>query len=176
MSCKLMCGSTLFLLVIVAGCSRSSSLTPTGPPGNSLHVVDQVIVHKAQRRLLLMHGGEIVRSYPVKLGLMPSGQKDRAGDNKTPEGSYQLGRRNPQSDYFLSIDVSYPNQSDLERARQHHWDPGGAIEIHGQPIHPSHDSNYYSHDWTDGCIAVANADMAEIWTLIPENVSIEITP
>ena len=107
----------------------------------------------------------------------PSGPKERADDDKTPEGDYRLQRRNPHSDYFLSIDVSYPNQADLERARAHHWAPGGQIEIHGQPINPSHDRDYYAnHDWTDGCIALANADMAEIWTLTPQNVPLEITP
>lgn len=169
---------TLLLCVaVVAGCGRTSSLTPAVTPGDSLHAVDRVLVHKAERRLFLMQGETIVRSYPVKLGSAPAGQKERSGDNKTPEGSYRLERRNPRSDYFLSIEVSYPNESDLARARTQHWDPGGQIEIHGQPINPSHDRDYYaSHDWTDGCIAVANADMAEIWTLIPENVPIEITP
>jgi murein L,D-transpeptidase YafK len=73
--------------------------------------------------------------------------------------------------------VSYPNAADLERARAHHWDPGGAIMIHGRPNVLKHESEYYEkHDWTDGCIAVSNADMAEIWRLTPDGTPIDILP
>lgn len=142
-----------------------------------LPIVDRVIVHKAQRRLLLMHGGNVVRSYHVSLGLNPIGQKERSGDFRTPEGSYRLERRNPRSDYFLSIRVSYPNETDLRRARAHHWDTGGSIMIHGLPNWLKHEPEYYEkNDWTDGCIALSNADMTEIWMLIPDDVPIDILP
>jgi murein L,D-transpeptidase YafK len=142
-----------------------------------LPVVDRVIVRKGARRLLLMHGGNIVRSYHVALGLNPVGQKERSGDFRTPEGSYRLERRNPRSDYFLSIKVSYPSAADLKRARERHWDSGGSIMIHGLPNYLKHDPEYYeTHDWTDGCIAVSNADMVEIWMLTPDDVPIDILP
>src|SRR5256885_7799105 len=86
-----------------------------------------------------MQGGNVVRSYRVALGLSPVGQKERSGDFRTPEGSYRLERRNPRSDYFLSIKVSYPNQKDLQRARARHWDSGGSIMIHGLPNQMKHD-------------------------------------
>ena len=140
-------------------------------------VVDRVLVRKAERRLLLMHGGNVVRSYRIALGLSPVGQKERSGDFRTPEGSYRLERRNPRSDYFLSIQVSYPNPEDLKRARERHWDTGGSIMIHGLPNLLKHDPDYYrNHDWTDGCIAVSNADMVEIWMLTPDDVPIDILP
>ena len=142
-----------------------------------LPVVDRVIVRKGARRLLLMHGGNIVRSYHVALGLNPVGQKERSGDFRTPEGSYRLERRNPRSDYFLSIKVSYPSAADLKRARARHWDSGGSIMIHGLPNYLKHDPEYYeTHDWTDGCIAVSNADMVEIWMLTPDDAPIDILP
>jgi len=142
-----------------------------------LPVVDRVIVRKGARRLLLMHGGNIVRSYHVALGLNPVGQKERSGDFRTPEGSYRLERRNPRSDYFLSIKVSYPSAADLRRARARHWDSGGSIMIHGLPNYLKHDLEYYeTHDWTDGCIAVSNADMVEIWMLTPDDAPIDILP
>jgi murein L,D-transpeptidase YafK len=142
-----------------------------------LPVVDRLVVRKAERRLLLMHGGNIVRSYPIRLGLSPVGQKERAGDFRTPEGTYRLERRNPRSEFFLSIKVSYPNPLDAKRARARHWDSGGSIMIHGLPNTLKHDPDYYaSHDWTDGCIAVSNADMVEIWMLAPDDAPIEILP
>ena len=146
-------------------------------PLESLPSVDRVVVRKGERRLLLMHGGNIVRSYHVALGLSPVGQKERSGDFRTPEGSYRLARRNPRSDYFLSIKVSYPNEQDVRRARARHWDSGGSIMIHGLPNQLRHDADYYqSHDWTDGCIAVSNGDMTEIWMLTPDGVPIDILP
>jgi murein L,D-transpeptidase YafK len=149
-------------------------LRPVAAP---LPAVDHVVVHKAERRLLLMHGTNIVRSYHVALGLSPVGQKVRSGDFRTPEGTYHLERRNPRSDYFLSIKVSYPSRQDLKRARARHWDSGGSIMIHGLPNLLRHDPEYYeSHDWTDGCIAVSNADMVEIWMLTPDDVPIDILP
>jgi murein L,D-transpeptidase YafK len=146
-------------------------------PLDSLPAVDRVVVKKSERRLVLMHGGNVVRSYHISLGLSPVGQKERSGDFRTPEGSYRVERRNPRSDFFLSLKVSYPNPVDLKRARSHHWDTGGSIMIHGLPNTLKHEPEYYeSHDWTDGCIAVSNADMTEIWMLTPDDVPIDIRP
>ena len=139
--------------------------------------IDKVVVRKAERKLFLMHGETVVRTYKIALGLNPIGTKERAGDFRTPEGSYRLVRRNPRSDFFLSMQVSYPNDTDLKRARRNHWDSGGSIMIHGLPNQLKHEPGYYeSRDWTDGCIAVSNTDMLEIWLLTPDNTPIEIQP
>jgi murein L,D-transpeptidase YafK len=139
--------------------------------------VDHVVVHKADRKLFLMHGEKVVRAYKIALGLNPVGTKERSGDFRTPEGAYRLVRRNPRSDFFLSMQVSYPNEADLKHARRNHWDTGGSIMIHGLPNQLKHDPAYYENvDWTDGCIAVSNADMLEIWLLTPDNAPIEILP
>jgi murein L,D-transpeptidase YafK len=172
----------ILVLAFAAGAAHSDALPEARPvmlrpAAETLPVVDRVVVRKAERRLLLMHGGSVVRSYHVALGLSPVGQKERSGDFRTPEGSYRLERRNPRSDYFLSIKVSYPNEGDLKHARARHWDSGGSIMIHGLPNQLRHDPDYYlSHDWTDGCIAVSNADMVEIWMLTPDDVPIDILP
>ena len=143
----------------------------------NLPVVDKVVVHKAERKLELMQHGTVVRTYKVALGLNPVGTKERSGDFRTPEGSYRLVRRNPRSDFFLSMQVSYPNEADLKHAKRNHWDTGGSIMIHGLPNQLKHDPSYYeSRDWTDGCIAVSNSDMLEIWLLVPDNAPIEILP
>jgi murein L,D-transpeptidase YafK len=143
----------------------------------SLPVVDRLVVHKTERRLVLLHGETVVRSYKIALGLNPIGQKERAGDYRTPEGRYYLVRRNPRSDYFLSIQVSYPNDADMRRAHKNHWDAGGSIMIHGLPNQLKHAPAYYEiTDWTDGCIALSNADMVEVWLLTPDNAPIDILP
>ena len=146
-------------------------------PSPELPRIDHLVVRKSQRRLYLMDGGRIVRSYKVALGLEPVGPKERDGDFRTPEGWYRLARRNPRSDYFLSIQISYPNAEDLERAHVHHWQAGGSIMIHGLPNHLKNSPSYYQHnDWTDGCIAVSDADMVEIWLLTRDGTPIDILP
>jgi murein L,D-transpeptidase YafK len=172
------------MLAAAAQAARADSLSPAPADPQAQPValgelppVDRVLVRKGERRLLLMHGGNVVRSYHVALGLSPVGQKERSGDFRTPEGTYHLDRRNPRSDYFLSIKVSYPNDQDMKRAQARHWNTGGSIMIHGLPNQLKHDPDYYaSHDWTDGCIAVSNADMVEIWMLTPDDVPIDILP
>jgi murein L,D-transpeptidase YafK len=140
-------------------------------------IADQVLVRKSERRLYLLRHGEILRSYRVALGLIPDGPKERSGDFRTPEGRYQLTRRNSRSDYFLSIQVSYPNADDLRRARRDHVNPGGSIMIHGLPNLQRHPPDYYAAaDWTDGCIAMSNADMVELWLMVQDNTPIDIRP
>jgi murein L,D-transpeptidase YafK len=145
--------------------------------GIELPVADRVLVRKSERRLYLMRGNDVLRAYKVSLGLNPGGAKERAGDFRTPEGSYKLTRRNSRSDFFLSIQVSYPNEQDSRNARRNGWPPGGSIMIHGLPNDPRHAPDYYAtQDWTDGCIAVSNADMVEIWMMTVDNVPIVIQP
>jgi murein L,D-transpeptidase YafK len=153
------------------GEKSSTGLSATMP------VADLIVVHKAERRLVLLRHGEVLRSYRVALGLQPDGPKERAGDFRTPEGRYQLTRRNPRSDYFLSIQVSYPNDQDIRRARHQHVDPGGSIMLHGLPNNLRHSPEYYAKsDWTDGCIAMSDSDMVELWMMTQDNTPIEIRP
>jgi len=143
----------------------------------SLPQADRLVVRKSQRVLELWRRGEVLRSYKVALGLVPDGPKEREGDFRTPEGRYSLGHRNPRSDYFLSIQVTYPRDEDVRRAKANGWAPGGAIMIHGRPNNPSHDAGWYArNDWTDGCIAVSNSDMVEIWLMTRADTPIDIYP
>lgn len=140
-------------------------------------MADKVVVEKQNRKLHLMNNGEIFRTFDIALGVAPLGDKEREGDQKTPEGLYLLDSRNPDSDYFLSIHISYPNSSDREEARRKGYDPGGAIMIHGQPNLPTYSAAYYrKEDWTNGCIAVSNSDMIDIWLMTPDDIAIEIRP
>jgi murein L,D-transpeptidase YafK len=140
-------------------------------------VADKVVVEKGKRKLHLLKGGEAFRTFDIALGVEPNGHKQQEGDNRTPEGRYWLDMRNDRSDYFLSIRISYPNERDrLEAARQG-VPPGGQIMIHGQPNTPTYSAAYYRQtDWTNGCIAVSNSDMIDIWLMTPERVPIEILP
>jgi murein L,D-transpeptidase YafK len=134
-------------------------------------------VKKAERRLYLMSANQIIAEYPIRLGLNPTGHKEREGDFRTPEGTYELVRRNPRSDYFLSLEVSYPNDSDRARARKMGVRPGGLIMIHGRPNVPRKPPDYYANfDWTDGCIAVSNSDMVDIWLRTRPGTPVEIRP
>lgn len=136
-----------------------------------------VVVDKSDRKLYLLKAGRVLREFDVSLGLVPSGPKQREGDFKTPEGKYVLDARNANSDYFLSIHVSYPDESDRARARAQGVDPGGEIMIHGFPNELKRDlSSYRATDWTDGCIAVSNSDMVDIWLMTRESTPIEIRP
>src|SRR5690606_10277144 len=140
-------------------------------------VADQVLVVKSERKLYLLKGGEVLREFAVSLGLRPQGHKQREGDFRTPEGRYVLESRNPSSDYFLSIKVSYPNAEDPARARAAGVDPGGQIMIHGLPNQPKREEEtYFGWDWTDGCIAVSNSDMIDIWLMTQDATPIEIRP
>jgi murein L,D-transpeptidase YafK len=148
---------------------------PSG--GHVFELADRVVVRKAMRRLLLMREERVIAEYPIRLGLNPVGPKQREGDFRTPEGRYWLTRRNPVSDFFLSIEVSYPNDDDRSRARQLRAAPGGSIMIHGLPNFPRKPSDYYvRNDWTDGCIAVSNSDMVDIWLRTRVGLPIEIRP
>jgi murein L,D-transpeptidase YafK len=146
-------------------------------PSATIPVADRIVVHKGERRLYLMRQGQVLRSYRIALGLAPDGPKERAGDFRTPEGRYLLTRRNPRSEYFLSIQVSYPNDEDLRRAHRAHLDPGGSIMLHGLPNTLRHPPEYYARtDWTDGCIAMSDSDMVELWMMTQDNTPIDILP
>ena len=138
---------------------------------------DRLLVVKSERKLYLLKEGEILRSFDIALGLIPEGPKQREGDFRTPEGNYHLAGKNPNSDYFLSIQISYPDARDVARARAAAVDPGGEIMIHGRPNEPKYsESRYQTWDWTDGCIAVSNSDMVDIWLMTDEATPIEIRP
>jgi len=138
-------------------------------------VVDRIVVEKAQRRMDLMSGDVVVRSYQIALGSAPEGDKQQEGDGKTPEGKYVIEGRNPSSAFHLSLKISYPDAADRAAAAARNVSPGGDIFIHGAP-------NWWMlagqppGDWTRGCIAVTKAEIEEIWRLVPDGTPVEIRP
>ena len=138
---------------------------------------DRVVVHKKERTLELFKNGSSIRKYKVALGAEPVGPKTQEGDHKTPEGIYVIDRRNERSKFYRALHISYPNADDKSRAEKLGVSPGGDIMIHGLPngfgwLGASH----RVRDWTDGCIAVTDKEMDEIWKLVPDGTSIEIDP
>ncbi len=140
-------------------------------------VVDKVIVLKSARKMQLLAANKVVRDYSIALGDNPKGHKQEEGDERTPEGLYTIDYRNPQSRYHLSLHINYPNAQDKQSAAERGVSPGGNIFIHGMPNHLGWLGALANNiDWTDGCIAVSNADIEEIWALVKNGTPIEIKP
>lgn len=161
--------------VLSVACSGSVEASPMLYEGTGLIAPDKVIVVKHERMMYLLQGGSVVRSYRVALGRSPVGHKIFQGDGRTPEGLYVLDGRNSASRFYRSIHISYPNEVDEQRARQYGTSAGGLVMIHGQPNDIWQGSNP-TYDWTEGCIAVSNAEMDEVWALVQDGTPIEILP
>jgi murein L,D-transpeptidase YafK len=166
-----------FLAALLALPVSADSVAERIAPAGVLRPADRVIVHKSERRMELLREGRTIANYRVSLGLNPNGHKQREGDFRTPEGSYQLTRRNAHSEFFLSVQVSYPEATDVALARRNGWSPGGSIMVHGLPNQPKYARDrYLKTDWTDGCIALSNEDMLDFWLLTGPGTPIEIQP
>ena len=157
------------LLVFLIVAIRCVAATPTQ--------ADKIVILKSARSMTLLSGGKVLKSYKVALGSVPVGPKLVEGDHKTPEGDYIIDAKNAHSQFHLSLHISYPSAADQQRARSIGARPGGAIMIHGlaRPfayLGPLHRQT----DWTDGCIAVTNAEIEEIWRLVPVGTRVEIRP
>jgi len=169
--------SAFLALLLAALPAAADSISERAAPGGVLLPADRVIVHKSERRMELLREGRTIANYKISLGLNPSGHKQREGDYRTPEGSYRLTRRNARSDFFLSVQLSYPEPADIALARRNGWSPGGLIMVHGLPNAPKYPRDrYLNTDWTDGCIALSNEDMLDFWLLTGPGTPIEIHP
>jgi len=152
------------LALTAAACSKFK--TYNGPE------VTRVIVDKGDRKMYLLHHAEVLEQYNVGLGFTPDGHKAKEGDGRTPEGSYIIDRRNPNSEFYLSIGIDYPNKEDIRRAREAGVSPGGDIFIHGRP----RKYRKGGRDWTAGCIAVTNSEMRDIYAMVKNGTPITIMP
>ena len=170
-------GSAIRKTAVVALFAASLLLNAALPGLAAIEQADKVVVVKNERLLLLLKNGEVLKSYRIALGKQPVGQKSRAGDGKTPEGTYVLDQRNQNSKFYRALHISYPNGADVARARKQGVNPGGNIMIHGLPKgYEDLGDVHTSINWTKGCIAVSNAEIDEIWRLVPNGTPIEIRP
>ncbi len=156
----------LILALGVSGCA-SKFKTYNGPE------VTHVIVNKGERRMFLMHKNKVLKDYRFGLGFAPVGDKKVRGDGKTPEGDYFIDRRNPNSKFYLSIGISYPNPRDVAEAKALGRSPGGDIFIHGRP---NNRKRRPGRDWTAGCITVTNSQMRDIYAMVKNGTPIRINP
>lgn len=140
-------------------------------------VADSIVVEKQKHVLTLYHAGMPVRTYQVALGKQPQGDKIRIGDGRTPEGVYHIDFRNPQSKYHMALHISYPDAAHAKRASALGMAAGGDIMIHGlPPAFAKLGAAHTAYDWTNGCIAVTDAEIEEIWRAVPDGAPIEIKP
>lgn len=165
-----------FIFLMVVGSFLFCFFSPIASSG-SLVRADKVVVIKSKRIMMLMRDSDIIKVYRVALGKQPNGRKIKSGDQRTPEGTYILDSRKLDSKFYRAIHISYPNESDIQKAKRLGISPGGDIMIHGLP--KKLESLGRAHrlwDWTDGCIAVTNSEIEEIWDIVPDGIPIEIKP
>jgi len=164
----------LFILLCL---SLTAHVQATAASMQEAPSIDKVLVVKSERRLHLISRGETLKSYRVSLGKQASGAKRREGDLRTPEGFYWIDWRKTSEKYQLSLHISYPNARDQAHAREQGVSPGGMIMIHGTPLDEEYPEWFFhTLDWTEGCIALKNDDMREIWKLVKDGTLIEIRP
>jgi murein L,D-transpeptidase YafK len=155
----------LAAVLVLSGCS-SKFKTYNGPE------VTHVVVDKGARRMYLLHHEQALKSYDIGLGFNPVGHKQAEGDGRTPEGTYVIDRRNPNSEFHLSLGINYPRDADRRSAKEAGVSPGGDIFIHGRPWK----NRKGGRDWTAGCIAVTNREMEEIYAMVRNGTPITINP
>ena len=140
-------------------------------------LANRIVIVKSRHSMTLLHDDHVLKTYQVALGSVPVGAKQKQGDHKTPEGNYTISAKNPHSEFHLSLRISYPNSTDRQRAHKLSVSPGGDIMIHGLMPEFAHlGSLHRQTDWTDGCIAVTNPEIEEIWNLVPIGTKVEIKP
>jgi len=167
---RLLIGGFCLLLLLPAGSHAQTFL-------DTQCKADSVLIKKSERKLYLLKDGKAFKDYQIALGKDPQGAKLFEGDNRTPEGDYFLDWKNGDSIYYKSIHISYPNEDDLAFARVVGSYAGGGIMIHGVPDDPEYPEwVWVEFDWTDGCIAVSNEAMDEIWNSVGEGTPIRILP
>jgi murein L,D-transpeptidase YafK len=172
---------TASAMTLTLAAPMATAADPAPPPAEwekyATPKADTIIVYKGERRLELRRGGILLRSYHVALGHHPAGPKLQEGDGRTPEGSYIIDRRKLESDYHLALHISYPDDRDRQRAAQRGVSPGGNIMIHGLPGYMIPAAiKKLPPDWTNGCIALSNEDMNEVWRLVDDGVTVDIYP
>jgi murein L,D-transpeptidase YafK len=138
---------------------------------------DAILIVKHERKLYLLRENLPLRSYRIALGLSPTGAKEREWDFRTPEGNYIIDFRQEHSHYFKALHISYPSPEDLKRSSALHLSPGRDIFIHGEPNQPTKPVAYYkTRDWTNGCVALSDEDLQDVWNLTAGKTRVEIVP
>lgn len=163
---------TIASIVLALALGLALSIGGIGDAAADLPKADRLIVYKSKRTLHLLRHGWVIRSYSIRLGDKPVGPKIFENDGRTPEGRYVIDGRNANSRFHRSLHISYPNPNDIAHAARYATSAGGEIYIHGTPGA----GGRYAVDWTNGCIAVQNREIEEIWNAVADGTPIEIKP
>ena len=151
--------------------------TPSAQPLRAGQSIDKILVLKSARRLQLISDGKPIKTYRISLGKQPKGPKMREGDKRTPEGLYWVDWRKKSDKFNLAMHINYPKISDAATARREGVNPGSMIMIHGTPdTEENPEELFHTLDWTDGCIAMKNYEMREVWNLVKDGTMVEIRP
>ena len=144
---------------------------------SAIEKADLVVVNKSARQMTLFNHGNVIKTYHIAMGDSPKSHKVKEGDEKTPEGRYILDYKKSDSAFYKAIHISYPNQADILAAKAKGVNTGGYIMIHGQdPESKLNPKERQKYNWTNGCIAVTNKEMDELWQAIDPGTPIEIWP
>ncbi len=157
----------IFAFLLLAGCATQQPM-PESP--------DEIVVVKSQRQMYLLHDNKVYKTYNIALGQNPVGHKQKRGDMKTPEGEYYIDGYNPNSEFYLSLHISYPDEDDVADAKRRGHDPGDHIVLHGMRGEGSREDFLDARDWTEGCIALTNEEMHELFHLVDVGTPITIYP
>jgi murein L,D-transpeptidase YafK len=153
----------------------ASLITPVDAHPLPVTTPDRIVIHKTDHTLEFIRGGKVLHSYKVALGRGGLDPKQRQGDQRTPEGIYHVDAKNPQSQFYKAFHLSYPAPADVARAQAHGVSPGGDVEIHGLPkTYKGLGSTQHLYDWTDGCIALSDEQVDELWPLVNVGTIVEI--
>lgn len=184
----------LFVALVSLSCSQAASLTPidTMMPQQDLPTLEKprIVIKKADRKLEVFDGDKLIKTYQIALGFTPKGDKEVEGDGKTPEGTFYIFIKNPNSKFHLSLGISYPSKDDAERglskgliSKDERDDIAKAIDAKKTPLQKTAlGGEIYIHgggtltDWTDGCIALTNQEIGELFNAIPAGTDVEILP
>lgn len=161
----------ILILILALGLAACGRKEPSKFRDYKGPEVTQVQVHKGARKMYLLHQDRVLKEYDMALGFAPVGHKQFEGDGKTPEGAYYINYKNPNSEYHLSLMVSYPNPTDRAYASSMGKSPGGEIFVHGGPK-----KKVYQRDWTAGCVALTDKEVEEVYAMVKVGTPIFILP
>lgn len=168
---------SLSLVGAAQAAAPGAPATPSSDPGGPVPIADSIVVEKKARKLTLYHMGRPIRSYLIALGANPVGAKRFAGDGRTPEGLFSIDAKNDRSDFHLALHISYPDSAHRARAEAQGMSPGGNIMIHGLPNKSGSTGAFHRlKDWTDGCIALTDEEIDQVWSAVSVGTPVEIKP
>lgn len=178
------------VFAIVAAISMLSQIRPSEMDNKPLTTLAEpsIVIRKSARKLEIFDGEKLVKTYTMVLGFSTKGDKEIEGDGRTPEGEFYVFTKNPESRFHLSLGLSYPSKDDAKRglaagliSKEEYAEILKAINEGGMPPQKTKlGGEIYIHgggtdsDWTDGCVALKNEEIGEIFSMVPVGTKVKI--